>query len=99
MRMDRLHRQMPEFLRVALLLLLLSMQSFSSAHEISQGEAHDSSLCVTCSIGSGHDAIAVSIAECPATTSNSSQSVFAATPAPSAALRHIPEARAPPVTL
>lgn len=97
--MARLHHQMPKLLRIALLLLLLSMQGFSSAHEIDKGQAHDSSACVTCSIGSGHDGIASNPVECPVTASHGSPPEFTPVTAIAAALRQIPEARAPPVTL
>ncbi len=94
--MARLHHQMPKLLRIALLLLLLSMQGISAAHEIDKGEAHDSSLCVTCSIGSGHDGLPTSAAEYLLTANDGSQAVSTSITAPAAALRHIPEARAPP---
>lgn len=97
--MARLHHQMPKLLRIALLLLLLSMQGFSSAHEIDKGQAHDSSVCVTCSIGGGNVGVPSATVECPVTASNGSQPVFTPAITPAAALRQIPEARAPPVTL
>jgi len=96
--MARLHHQ-HTWLRIALLALLISMQGFSSAHEITQGATHDSSVCVTCSIGSGSDGIPTSAAKCTVTASNNSQPVFISTPDASATLRQTPEARAPPVTL
>ena len=42
-------------LRVVLLLLLLSMQSFSLAHELNHGVTHDADACLSCSVRSAND--------------------------------------------
>jgi hypothetical protein len=42
-------------LRVALLLLLLSMQSFSLAHELNHGVTHDADACLSCSVRSANE--------------------------------------------
>jgi len=87
------------FLRVALLLLLLSMQGFVLAHEIAQSSLHHSDVCAVCSIGNGHDGAIPSQQDCPV-------QVFAGShPAPASEslavepLRFTPEARAPPHAL
>jgi len=97
--MSRFRRQLPTVMRIALLLLLLSMQGFTTAHELDQGIKHDSSLCISCSIGSGHDGIPSTAVDCPVSISAGSQPVFAGITAPQASLRQTPEARAPPITL
>jgi len=97
--MSRFRHQLPTFMRIALLLLLLSMQSFTSAHELNQGTTHDSSLCASCSIGSGHNGIPSTAVGCPVNVSTGNQPVFAGIVAPQASLRQTPEARAPPITL
>jgi len=97
--MSRFRHQLPTIMRIALLLLLLSMQSFTVAHELTQGTTHDSSLCASCSIGSGLNGIPSAAADCPINVSTGNQPVFAGFSAPQASLRQTPEARAPPFTL
>ncbi|MDZ4730442.1 MAG: hypothetical protein SH820_10930 [Xanthomonadales bacterium] len=93
------HRHWSNVLRVALLLLMLSMQSFVLAHELNQGISHDNSICATCSIGSGHNGAIASHHECPiqiAICLHDATDCFAPTATP---IRQTPEARAPPSSL
>jgi len=94
--MSKFRHQVPTFMRIALLLLLLSMQSFTSAHELNQGTTHDSSLCTSCSIGNGHDGAIPVHQPCPVLIENFILPTASSHNKPAATLRQIPEARAPP---
>jgi len=92
-------RHLPHMLRIALLLLLLSMQSYSLAHELDSGAVHDGSVCLACSVGSNHNAVTQSHFEPAATRQTSQYFDSYCTAGQVFTLLISPEARAPPSSL
>ena len=92
-------RHLPNMLRVALLLLLLSMQSYSLAHELDHGVVHDGSICLACSVGSNHDAVTQTHHEPAAILQTSLYVDNYCTAGQVFTLLIGPEARAPPFSL
>jgi hypothetical protein len=97
--MNRLFDNLRAPLRIALLLLLLSMQSFTLAHELDQSIVHDGGVCAVCSVGGNHGGTIVSQQDCPV---QKAAFLYAATCPehwPAEPFRSTPEARAPPSSL
>lgn len=81
------------------MLLLLSMQSYSLAHELDSGVVHDGSICLACSVGSNHDAVAQALYETDVTGRTSLYVDSWCTAGRVFTLLINPEARAPPYSL
>lgn len=94
--MNRLFHKLHMPLRVALLMLLLSMQGFTLAHELDQSTVHEGGVCAVCSIGGSHDGVIASHPDCPVQTADFLQSVISRESLPPAPTCYNPEARAPP---
>lgn len=86
-------------IRAALLLLLLSMQSYTLAHELDQGTVHDGSSCVACSVGSNGDGAISSDYQQQVVVENVTCVATFIESAPTTEPHHYSEARAPPKTL
>lgn len=83
---------------MALLVLLLSMQGFTLAHELDQSIVHEG-VCAVCSIGSSHDSAIASQQDCPVQTASFLYSAANGEYFPVELFRSTPEARAPPCSL
>lgn len=83
-------------LRIGLLMLLLSMQGFTLAHELDQSIVHEGGVCAVCSISGGHDGAIAGNQECPAQIAASLNSAENSKSSPFDHFRGTAEARAPP---
>lgn len=94
--MSENRQPLSHLLRIALLLLLLSMQSFTLAHELDRSIVHDGGVCAVCSVGGHNNGTIESQPYCPVEIT--AVALVSATPSSLAAApaRHTPEARAPP---
>lgn len=96
--MSRTRHPLIHLLRVALLLLLLSMQSFTLAHELDQSIVHDGSVCAVCSIGGHHEGAINSQPFFPVEIGTQRPVRAACESLLAAPARYTPEARAPPTS-
>jgi hypothetical protein len=97
--MSQFRHPLTQLLRVALLILLLSMQSFVLAHELDRSIVHEGGVCAVCSIGSNHDGTVASHQDCPVQTAGFLYSAACGEYFPFEPFRSTPEARAPPCSL
>ncbi len=94
--MSENRQPLSNLLRIALLLLLLSMQSVTLAHELDRSTVHDGGVCAVCSIG-GHNNGAIDSQPCCPVEITVVALVTESGNSPTAEpARHTPEARAPP---
>ena len=84
-------------MRLALILLLISMQGFALAHDLDRNVQHDGSVCVACSAGSHHEAAVQSHHQIAIKLEVSRVVAHGPIPVISTAPIHCPEARAPPL--
>lgn len=97
--MNRLFQKLRMPLRIALLMLLLSMQSFTLAHELDQSIIHDGGVCAVCSIGGNHDGAITSHQDCPVYVAGFPYPATCGEYVPIEQFRSTQEARAPPPSL
>lgn len=97
--MSQFRHPLTQLLRIALLMLLLSMQSFVLAHELDRSIGHEGGVCAVCSIGGSHEVAIASHQDCPVQPAGFLYSASYGESSLVEPFRSTPEARAPPCSL